>query len=50
MGGYYTAVGNLISEYEELEKDNNNLIAKQLVNRNDVYPVFREIFKKREEQ
>lgn len=47
-GSTYYSSGNLINEYEKFQEEKDNLIAKQLQNRNDVYPVFREIFKKKD--
>ena len=37
--------GNLIGEYKELEDKYDNVISKQIENTEDIYPVFREIFK-----
>ena len=37
--------GNLIGEYKELEDKCENMISKQIENTEDIYPVFREIFK-----
>lgn len=38
--------GNLIGEYSGLEDKSPNMICKQIEQTNDIYPVFREIFKK----
>lgn len=46
-GGYYSS-GNLIEEYKSLESTHKNLISKYIESRADIYPVFREIFKKKD--
>ena len=46
--GSYYASGNLIDEYKKLESTHKNLISKYIENRSDIYPVFREIFKKQD--
>lgn len=46
--GSYYASGNLIDEYKKLESTHTNLISKYIENRSDIYPVFREIFKKQD--
>ena len=46
--GNFYASGNLIDEYKKLEGTHKNLISKYIENRADIYPVFREIFKKQD--
>jgi uncharacterized sporulation protein YeaH/YhbH (DUF444 family) len=45
---YHTMMGRLINEYESLQKANKNLVCKEVEGVKDIYPVFREIFKKKE--
>lgn len=40
--------GNLIAEYKQLEAEHKNIISKYIQNKEDIYPVFREIFKKKD--
>ena len=45
---YHTMTGRLINEYEQLQKANKNLVCNEVESVKDIYPVFREIFKKKE--